>query len=122
MDPLAVLAIAVSKRDSQLSPSGSEIDPKFEIAEEGNESELVYHTLDSWASVKALTTEDVVLIVSGLCVALAGASYVAVAKAIMFTWRNRRYVTASNAKRVVWLVGLILSLAYYIGYNAGKKR
>ena len=122
MDPLAVLAIAVSKRDSQLSPPGGEIDPKIEIAEEVKGSGLVYHTLDSWGSLKALTTEDVVFIVSGLCVALAGASYVAVAKAILFTWRNRRYVTVSNAKRVVWVVGLIFSLAYYVGYNAGKER
>ena len=69
-----------------------------------------------------LTTEDVVLIVSGLCVALAGASYVLVAKAIRFAWQNRQHVTVRNIKWAGWFTGLVLSLAYYIGYIPQGER
>lgn len=123
LDPPAVLAMAVPKRDShqERSPPGSEIDPDFRIREV-DESGPVYQVLDSWDSLNVLTTEDVALIIGGLCVALAGASYVFLAEAIRFAWRNRKYTTVRNAKRVGWLIGLVLSLVCCIGYTAGGKR
>ena len=122
--PPAVLAMEVPKRDSrqERSPPGSEIDPDFRIREEVDESEPVYQVLGSWGSLNVLTTEDVVLIIGGLCVALAGASYVFLAEATRFTWRNRKYATVRNAKWVGWLIGLVLSLVCCIGYTAGGKR
>ena len=119
-DSPASLATAVPKRDpcqKTLSPR-SAVDPDSGIEEGVDESQSVYHDLDSWGSLEVLTTEDVVLIVSGLCVALVGASYVFFAEAIRFAWQNRQHVTVRNVKRVGWVAGVVLSLAYFIGYTA----
>ena len=114
----AVLAMAVSRSNpcQKTSPPWGDIDPDFRIPEGVDETDSVYHVLDSWGSLNVLSTEDVVLVVSGLCVALVGASYVFLAKAIRFAWQNRQYVTAGNIKWVGWFTGLVLSLAYFIGY------
>ena len=116
------MAVSRSNPCQKTSPPRGDIDPDFRIPEGVDETDSVYHVLDSWGSLNVLSTEDVVLVISGLCVTLVGASYVFLAKAIRFAWQNRQHVTVRNAKLVGWFISLVLYLVYYIGYNAGEKR
>lgn len=79
-------------------------------------------TIDSWDSLKTLTSEDMLLIAGGILVTLWGLAYIYVMQLLGFLWNNRKYVTVRNIKIVFWGLCTFSSSVFLVGYLLGRRK